>query len=126
MLSVGKSNGTAKDTFSIGFKLKSKVGIDAVQFLFSLYPVISKKIITMLSEVMRGTVDKGVEYSKLSNRLFSSSPKNMRKEMLSPHECMSFSRKLSLFNLNILRINAPGKRERRRNPKICLKNEIFI
>jgi hypothetical protein len=126
MLSVGKSSGMAKNSFSIGFNLKSKVRICAVQFLPNIYPTISKKIRAALSEIMRGVVDKGAEYPKLSDRLFSSSPKNIRKEMLSPHESMSFSRKLNLFNLNILRINAPGKRERRRNPKICLKNEIFI
>jgi hypothetical protein len=126
MLSVGKSSGTAKNSFSIWFKLKSKVRIGSVQFLCDIYSIIKREIRAILSEIMRGVVDKGFEYPKLSNRLFNSSPKNIRKEMLSPHESMSFSRKLSLFNLNVLRINAPGKRERRMNPKICLKNKMFM
>ena len=44
--------------------------------------------------------------------------------MLNPTDNTNFSVKSNLFNFSICRINNPGKRVRKRNPKICLKYVI--
>lgn len=45
--------------------------------------------------------------------------------MLNPTDNTIFSVEPILFNFNICRINNPGKKVRKRNPKTCLKNGMF-
>jgi hypothetical protein len=45
--------------------------------------------------------------------------------MLNPTDNTNFSVKSILFNFSICRINNPGKRVRKRNPRICLRNGMF-
>ena len=52
-------------------------------------------------------------------------PKNIRKEMLKPTDNTNFSVNPNLSNFRICRIEIPGKKVRKRNPKICLKNGMF-
>jgi hypothetical protein len=78
----------------------------------------------ILKEIKSGIVANGVSYPRASDKLLMNNPKSIRKEMLSPTVNTNFSVSPILFNFNICRINNPGTTVRKRNPKICLRNNI--
>ena len=123
MLNAGNEIGTIKNTFSDVLKLR--FGREKILFLFSLYPIIANAMIAVLNEINSGIVDNGVSYPKLSDKLFNNNPKNIRKEMLSPTDNTNFSVDPILFNFSTCRINNPGIKVRKRNPRICLKSGMF-
>ena len=123
MLSAGNKIGTIRNAFSDVLKLK--LGKEKATFLSIRYTTIISAITARLKHISSGTVDSGDLYPKLSDKLFSNSPKNIKNEMLNPTDNTTFSVDSILFNLSIWRINSPGKIVRKRNPKICLMNGMF-
>ena len=58
MLSTGKKIGTIKKAFSVVVKLR--LGKEKIGSLFTLYPIITNIINTILNDVKREIVDSGV------------------------------------------------------------------
>ena len=123
MLNAGNKIGMIKKAFSDVLKLG--FGRIKIVSLFILYAIIDNRMHARLKVINSETVDKGVSYPRLSDKLFINKPKNNKKEMLSPHDKINFSKKSVLFDFSIWRINNPGKIVRKRNPKICLRKGIF-
>ena len=123
MLSAGNRIGTTKNDFSDA--VNSIFGRDKIGSLFILHPMIANTTNAMLNAIKREIVDNGVSYPRLSDKLFTNNPKNIRKEMLTPTNNTTFSVDPILSNLSTWRINNPGKIVRKKNPRICLKNGMF-
>ena len=99
MLKAGNKIGTIKNAFSDVVKLR--FGIEKLWVLFNLYPMIANTMNATLNEIKSEIVDNGVSYARLSNRLFHSNPKNIRKDTLNPINNTNFSVNPILFNLSI-------------------------
>jgi hypothetical protein len=123
MLNAGNRIGTIKKAFSDVVRLR--VGREKIGSLFVLYPIIANTTNARLNEIKREIVANGVSYPRLSDKLFTNNPKNIKNEILSPQDNINFSKNPILFNFSICRINNPGKRVRKRNPMICLRKGIF-
>ena len=123
MLNARNKIGMIKKAFSDMVKLK--FGKKKMASLFIRYAIKISAIAARLNEINSGIVDNGVSYPKLSDKLFNNNPKNIRKEMLSPTDNTNFSVDPILFNFSTCRINNPGIKVRKRNPRICLKSGMF-
>lgn len=123
MLNAGKNMGTIKNAFSDVLKLIS--GREKTVFLFARYITMINATVARLSEINNGTVDSGVLYPKHGNKLFNNNPNNSKNDMLSPTDNTNFSVSPSLFNFSVCKINNPGNIVSKKNPMICLENEMF-
>jgi hypothetical protein len=99
MLNAGNKIGMIKKAFSD--MVKSKFGKGKMASLFIRYAIKISAIAARLNEINSGIVDNGISYPKLSDKLFSNNPKNIRKEMLNPTDNTNFSVKPILFNFRI-------------------------
>ena len=124
MLRSGKRAGIIKKALSILVSLKLGKSIGKAPRFLKYAIIISPRIIT-LKEVTTETVDSGLEYPNKGYSTLIISPASSENEILKPTDRTSFSVSPNLFNRNINRMSTPGMVVKKKNPRNCLKKDMF-